>query len=127
MSALCKNTDKAIMDACRKHKVEDRVFVSFRVTQVYETGACVYLYFGFNYQGVSNPLEIYDEVETIARNEMIRNGGSISHHHGIGKIRKKFLPTTLNETSQRLIRDMKKSLDPNNIFALNNTVNHHDA
>ena len=110
------------MDECKKHKVDDRVFVSFRITQVYETGCCVYLYFGFNYQGLSDPLRIYDCVETVARTEIMRNGGCISHHHGVGKIRKKFVPQAMNEVSVGLIQDMKKSLDPKNIFALNNTV-----
>lgn len=35
----------------------------FRVTQVYDAGACIYFYFGFNYRGVENPLEVYDKIE----------------------------------------------------------------
>lgn len=45
-------------------------------------GACVYFYFGFNYRGVANPVEMYEEIENSARDEVLANGGSLSHHHG---------------------------------------------
>ena len=35
----------------------------FRVTQTYDAGACVYFYFGFNYRGIPNPVETYEEIE----------------------------------------------------------------
>ncbi len=35
----------------------------FRVTQVYDSGACVYFYYGLNYRGIPNPLEVYEEIE----------------------------------------------------------------
>jgi len=34
-----------------------------RVTQTYDAGACVYFYFGFNYRGIANPVELYDTIE----------------------------------------------------------------
>lgn len=42
----------------------------------------MYFYFGFNYRGVANPVEVYEEIENSARDEVLANGGSISHHHG---------------------------------------------
>lgn len=35
----------------------------FRVTQTYDAGACVYFYFGFNYRGISNPVQVYEAIE----------------------------------------------------------------
>ncbi len=35
----------------------------YRVTQTYDAGACVYFYFGINYRGLSNPVQLYEEVE----------------------------------------------------------------
>lgn len=89
---LSRNVRKRIEDLCTKYGVGDKIFVSFRITQLYETGAAVYIYFGFNYQNVHDPLTIYDDVEAQARDEIIKNGGCVSHHHGIGKIRKRFAP-----------------------------------
>ena len=54
-----------------------------RVTQVYDTGAAVYIYFGFHYQGVADPVAAYSEIEDAAREEILKQGGSISHHHGM--------------------------------------------
>ena len=71
------------------------------MTQVYDAGAAIYFYFGFNY-GSMNVLEavkIYEELESIARDEIIASGGSLSHHHGVGKIRKKWLPAVLTANS----------------------------
>ena len=56
-----------------------------RVTQIYDVGACIYIYFGFNGRGLKDPLALYDDIETAAREEILDNGGSLSHHHG-GKV-----------------------------------------
>ena len=36
-------------------------------------------------------MEIYEEIESNARAAIIEAGGCISHHHGVGKIRKRFV------------------------------------
>ena len=82
------------------------------------------MYFGFNYGGL-NPetvVSIYEDVENDARDEILKNGGSISHHHGIGKIRKRFIKRTLPPMALDLMQNVKESLDPKNIFAINNTI-----
>ena len=100
----------------------ENTFVSFRVTQLYETGAAVYIYFGFNHQGIPNGMEIYEEIEVNARNSIMEAGGSISHHHGIGKIRKRFLEKTINQTGINILKEIKGAIDPDNIFGVNNTL-----
>lgn len=37
----------------------------------------------------------YETVEDAARDEVLLAGGCISHHHGVGKIRKGFMDRTL--------------------------------
>lgn len=59
-----------------------------RVTQVYDTGAAVYIYFGFLYFGLKDPVQAYTDIENAARDEILKCGGCISHHHGVGKLRK---------------------------------------
>ncbi|KAK7810527.1 hypothetical protein U0070_006914, partial [Myodes glareolus] len=53
-----------------------------RVTQTYDAGACIYFYFAFNYRGISDPLTVFEQTEAAARDEILANGGSLSHHHG---------------------------------------------
>jgi glycolate oxidase len=43
-------------------------------------------------------------------------GGTISGEHGIGLIQKGFMDVVMKETNLRLMRDIKKAFDPNNIL-----------
>jgi alkyldihydroxyacetonephosphate synthase len=96
--------------------------ISCRVTQTYDAGACVYFYFGFNHSGLPNPVETYEMIENCARDEILASGGSISHHHGIGKIRSKWYKETVSDVGVRLYKAAKNELDPKNIFAVGNLL-----
>lgn len=90
---------------------------------MYDTGACIYFYFAYNYRGVDkDPVETYLAIENAAREEIIACGGSISHHHGVGKIRKQWLKDTISGASMGALRAVKSYLDPNNIFANGNLL-----
>lgn len=52
----------------------------------------------------------------------MKYGGCISHHHGVGKLRKKFLPRSIGETGVEMLRGLKRTMDPNNIFATGNLI-----
>ena len=52
----------------------------------------------------------------------MKYGGCISHHHGVGKLRKKFLPRSIGDTGIKMIEGLKSTIDPNNIFATGNLV-----
>lgn len=54
----------------------------------------------------------------------MKNGGCISHHHGIGKIRKMFSEQVMSPQHHEILRSLKKSMDPKNIFALSNTIDY---
>lgn len=71
--------------SCKKYNVPGRPFVSCRVTQLYDAGACVYFYMGFIFKGLDDPVDIYSKVEAEARDEILACGGSLSHHHGVGE------------------------------------------
>lgn len=103
---------------------EKNVFASFRVTQIYETGAAIYVYFGYQYDGISpeKVIQIYEGVEDECRDEILKCGGSISHHHGVGKIRKRYMKRTLPPMAINLMKKVKETFDPKNIFGINNTV-----
>ncbi len=46
--------------------------------------------------GLASPLDTFQAVEDGAREEILALGGSLSHHHGIGKLRKKWLESTVS-------------------------------
>ncbi len=89
---------------------------------MYDSGACVYFYFGFNYRGLADPVHVFDQIEAAARDEIIACGGSISHHHGVGKLRKRWLPTTVGQLGVSALRAIKVDLDPRNVFANGNLL-----
>jgi len=81
--SLCTNVRARIEKDCKERGIKHKPFISFRLTQVYETGATIYVYFGFRYDGLKDPVADYSYVEDGARDEVMKCGGSISHHHGI--------------------------------------------
>ena len=92
------------------------------MTQVYDAGACIYFYFAINYYGISDPVNLYNEVEAAARDEIIASGGSLSHHHGIGKIRRRWMEQTIGKNGIGMLNAVKTYLDPKNVFASNNLI-----
>ncbi len=93
-----------------------------RVTQVYDVGACIYFYFGINYYGLSDPIKLYNDVEAAARDEVLACGGSLSHHHGVGKIRRHWMKQVIGKEGIGMLEAVKKHVDPTNIFASNNLI-----
>eukprot|EP01137_Pigoraptor_chileana_P019586 Opistho-2@80798 len=118
---LCRNVKAVIRDSCARRGIA-KPFVSCRVTQTYDTGSCVYFYFGFVYTGLSDPIGIYHEIEEEARAEVLANAGSASHHHGIGKLRMQYVTDTLSEGGVEMLRAVKERIDPKNIMGAQNLI-----
>ena len=97
--SLCDNVKRRVHEEHAARGLPGEPFISCRVTQVYETGVCVYFYFAYYCKGVDDPSEVYAEMERAARDEVLRSGGSLSHHHGIGKLREEFLPEIMSATA----------------------------
>lgn len=118
--AICDGVKRVLREEYTKRGLPGKPFVTSRITQVYRTGVAIYFYFGFYHKGVENPSKVYLELENIARNEILRLGGSLSHHHGVGKIREAYLPIIMSETAIKWKSDIKHSLDPQNVFGAGN-------
>ena len=97
-------------------------YVSPRITQVYHTGVCIYFTHGFSTRGVDRPDRIFAQIEHAMRETIMAHGGSISHHHGVGKLRRDFMPQTLTPAAVEMLRDLKESVDPGNVFGIGNNV-----
>ncbi|NET38295.1 MAG: FAD-binding oxidoreductase [Cyanothece sp. SIO1E1] len=103
-------------------RLPGRPYLSYRVTQIYHTGVCLYFMFGLYTKGVQHPEVICSQIEQALRKTIIDNHGSISHHHGVGKIRQEFMKDTLSTASIELLQTMKHASDPHNIFGIRNNV-----
>ncbi|MFT6866861.1 MAG: alkyldihydroxyacetonephosphate synthase [Cyclobacteriaceae bacterium] len=97
-------------------------YISYRIPQIYHTGVCIYFMFGIYTEGISHPEDVFSDLEHKIRATIVENGGSISHHHGVGKLRKDFLPMITSRQSRDLVRGIKKATDPTNVFGIGNNV-----
>ena len=119
---VCQQTKQAIIDKASECGIQQQPFVSCRVTQLYDTGACVYFYFGFISTGLTDPIDTFNQIEHCARDEIMKYGGSLSHHHGIGKLRKYATRDVVGDVGIKLLQSVKQHFDPNNIFASGNLI-----
>ncbi|XP_017300195.2 alkyldihydroxyacetonephosphate synthase-like [Diaphorina citri] len=118
---LCINVKKRLTQECTALSI--KFFeTSCRVTQTYDAGSCIYFYFGFNARDFENPDQTLTYLQHCARDEIIACGGSLSHHHGVGKIRSHWYPEHVSQVGLELYRSTKQALDPNNVFASGNLL-----
>lgn len=117
---LCEKVKQRVRDEHALRRLPGKPFITCRVTQIYPTGVCVYFYFAYYYKGVEHPTAIYAELETAARDEILRCGGSLSHHHGIGKIREPFLERIMSDETRAWRARAKAAHDPLNVFGAGN-------
>ena len=120
VESLITATKNLIIEEHTKRCLIGKPLVSCRITQLYDDGVCVYFYYLMNYTGIENPSEVYSDIEKAAREEILQQGGSLSHHHGVGKIRGRWMHTVHSEEVRSLLKDLKKSIDPSNTFGARN-------
>lgn len=106
----------------KKYKLPGKPFLCTRITQIYSTSVCMYFTYGFYCKGVHSPDQIFSKIEHSFRQKIIENGGSISHHHGIGKLRKDFVKYFISKDKIDLIKSIKNRMDPDNLFGINNNL-----
>lgn len=95
-------------------------FLSFRITQIYHTGVCIYFTLGLYLRDVAQPHLVLARIEHELRSTILEHGGSLSHHHGVGKIRRDFLRQELSGAAIRSLQETKSVFDPQNLFAIRN-------
>lgn len=115
-------TKSKIVEEHERRRLPGEVFVGCRVTQLYHDGACIYFYVCMYCGTVVDASSVFTEIESSARKEILRHGGSLSHHHGVGKIRNEFLRTMDSQAFRKSLLLVKNGLDPTNTFGARNGV-----
>ena len=122
IQAVIDATTNKLVELHNEYNLPGKPYISYRIPQIYHTGVCIYFMLGISVKGVSNPEEKFSKIEHSMRKVIIEHGGSISHHHGVGKLRKDFIPDMLSKTSIDLVKELKKAHDPSNIFGASNGI-----
>jgi alkyldihydroxyacetonephosphate synthase len=117
---MCAAAEGAIVSECGARGVTGRPYLSYRVTQTYHAGVCVYFTMAFLGRGLADPSAVFHDIEQSLRQVILDHGGSLSHHHGVGKIRQRFLPQVHSGTGLEVIRAAKRAVDPGNVFGIAN-------
>lgn len=91
-----------------------KVFVMCHVSHVYPTGAS--LYFTLLAPLGSDPLDAWTEIKHAVGDAIMAAGGTISHHHAVGRDHAPWLAEEIGETGIRILAAVKRELDPHGIM-----------
>lgn len=92
-----------------------KAFMMIHISHVYENGANLYFTF-------LTPMEKGNESRDFTMfhsglvDTILENGGSISHHHGVGRVLAPWMEGHLGSNAMKLMAAVKRHLDPNNIM-----------
>ncbi len=116
VDAVIDGVKEAVQQVHQERKIPGHPFVTARISQPYTSGCCIYFYIGFYYRGVEEPLSAFVELEHAARSAILKAGGALSHHHGIGKLRSAYLPQVKSQGALEWVQSVTEALDPSGIF-----------
>ncbi len=119
---VCESVHAAALEKHAEYGLEGIPYVSPRITQLYHTGVCIYFTHGFSVKGVADAGSVLHDIEHRMREVIMEHGGSISHHHGVGKLRNEFMRQTISPASISMLQTLKETNDPQNIFGIRNNV-----
>jgi alkyldihydroxyacetonephosphate synthase len=96
--------------------IEGMIAMSGHVSHCYTQGANIYFTFVAAHGGdLHKALAIYDRAWDVTMRTTHAAGGTIAHHHGIGRVRKDWLKAELGDAYDVLVR-IKKALDPKGVM-----------
>jgi len=93
--------------------IPDMNVASVHQSHAYLDGAC--LYFTFAGRPATDPMALYRAAWDTVTDRVLASGGAISHHHGIGRNRARFVPEALGD-AYHVLEDIKALLDPQNLL-----------
>jgi alkyldihydroxyacetonephosphate synthase len=92
-----------------------RGVVLAHVSHSYPDGASLYFTFIFP-RDLSNEIDQWRTIKTAASEAIVTNGGTISHHHGVGEDHAHWLRGEKGDVGMRLLSTIKRELDPKGIL-----------
>jgi alkyldihydroxyacetonephosphate synthase len=112
LKGLHDGTVKAAYDAF--DKIGAKGVIISHLSHSYHSGACLYFTFGFVF--TKDVLGGYDIVKSAIQQAFIEQGGSISHHHGVGLEHAPWLEDDISSTGIAVLQGVFDSVDPKGNF-----------
>lgn len=99
-----------------KRAIARHAFVMAHFSHAYHEGCSIYFTFVGNANGLAASQELYDKIWNDLLTATLEAGGTISHHHGVGRSKAHFLPDELGPGGMKLLKEAKEALDPQAIL-----------
>lgn len=91
------------------------LFGSAHASHFYPQGICFYFTFAGTPPRKKDEKEFYNEVWDETMKAVLESGGTISHHHGVGRQRRDYMDEELGD-AYKLLKGIKKKVDKKNIM-----------
>ena len=117
-AAFYRELKQEVSDAIREVSGH-RGFVSCRFTHVYPDGPCVYFTFiavGDTSGDMGAVLDTWCQLKAIANSRVIAHGGTITHHHAVGRDHRSGYELQVPELFRASLGAAKATLDPSGIM-----------
>ncbi|MEF8879546.1 MAG: FAD-binding oxidoreductase [Candidatus Thermoplasmatota archaeon] len=100
----------------RMREVKGVLFASAHASHFYPQGVCFYFTFAGTPPRKQKKIEFYQKVWKTTMEAVLEYGGTISHHHGVGRQRHPWMKEELGENGFELLKKIKNSVDEERIM-----------
>lgn len=101
----------------------EKLHVYTHLSHMYTSGCSVYTTFLFRLSGdYEEDFRRWQKMKAAGSEAVVRNGGTISHQHGVGKDHKVYLPAEKDALGINLIQSAIGELDPEGVMDMGNLV-----
>jgi alkyldihydroxyacetonephosphate synthase len=90
-------------------------WIMSHLSHSYHSGACLYFTFAFVHDG-ENAIAQYDVVKRAIQQAFVDHGGTISHHHGVGREHAPWLEQDISTEGVALMQGLFSAADPKKNF-----------
>ena len=107
----------ALIDACTEHSgvKGGRGIVMAHISHSYPDGASLYFTFIFP-RDLGDDIGQWRKIKKAATDAIARNGGTLSHHHGVGEDHAPWMLGEKGALGMEVLRAVKKALDPKGVM-----------
>jgi alkyldihydroxyacetonephosphate synthase len=107
----------ALIEACTEHSgvKQGRGIVMAHISHSYPDGASLYFTFIFP-RDLGDDIGQWRKIKKAASDAIARNGGTISHHHGVGEDHAAWMLAEKGSLGLEVLRAVKRTLDPKGVM-----------
>lgn len=96
-----------------RKELSPHCFIMAHFSHAYLEGCSIYFSFLARQEKEE---KLYDKIWEISMTIVNKMGGTISHHHGVGLLKAKFMEKEWGQETIKIYQELKNFLDPNNIL-----------